>query len=140
MFGFKRSNVEELSEEEAKKVNEKFNSFKKKSYSEDDMNKVFENEDKIMGKMKDKNLAGFIEDVKIFFLMLKDFFTRKYTEVPVGTIMAIAGSLLYVLAPIDIIPDFIPVVGFLDDAGVIAACMNFVKVDIEKYKQFKGLK
>lgn len=86
MFGFKRSNVEELSEEEKRKINEKFDSFKKKSYSEEDMNKVFDNEDKIMGKMGDKNLIGFIEDVKIFFLMLKDFFTRKYTEVPVGTI------------------------------------------------------
>lgn len=139
MFGFKRSNVEELSEEEEKKINEKFNSYKEKSYSEDDMNKVFDNEDKIMGKMNDKNLKGFIEDVKIFFMMLKDFFTRKYTDVPIGTIMAIAGSLLYVLSPIDIIPDFIPGVGYLDDAGVIAACMNFVKIDIKKYKQFKGL-
>lgn len=137
MFGFKRPNVEELSEEETKKVNEKFNSFKRKAYSEDDMKKVFDNEDKIMGKMNDMNLKGFIEEVKIFFLMLKDFFTRKYTEVPVGTIMAIAGSLLYVLSPIDIIPDFIPVIGLLDDAGVIAACMNFVKLDIEKYKKFK---
>ena len=139
MFGFKRPNVEELSEEETKKVNEKFNSFKRKAYSEDDMKKVFDNEDKIMGKMNDMNLKGFIEEVKIFFLMLKDFFTRKYTEVPVGTIMAIAGSLLFVLSPIDIIPDFIPVVGFLDDAGVIAACMNFVKIDLENYKKFKGL-
>lgn len=139
MFGFKRSNVEELSEEEKRKINEKFDSFKKKSYSEEDMNKVFDNEDKIMGKMGDKNLIGFIEDVKIFFLMLKDFFTRKYTEVPVGTIMAIAGSLLYVLSPIDVIPDFIPVAGYLDDAGVIAACMNFVKYDLDKYKKSKGL-
>lgn len=140
MFGIKKTKVEELSKEESRKVNEKFDSFKKKSYSEEDMNKVFSNEEKIMGKMNDKNLKGFIEDVKIFFLMLKDFFSRKYTEVPVGTIMAIVGSLLYVLSPIDIIPDFIFGVGYLDDAGVIAACLNFVKIDIAKYKEFKGLK
>jgi len=136
---FKRSNTEKLSKEEEAKVNEKFNSFKNKEYSEDDMNKVFDNEDKIMGKMNDKNLKKFVEDVKIFFSMLKDFFTRKYTSVPVGTIMAIVGSLLYVLSPIDVIPDFIPVVGYLDDAGVIALCLNFVKTDIDKYKEFKGL-
>ena len=51
--------------------------------------------------------------------MLKDFFTKKYTEVPVGTITAIAGSLLYVLSPIDIIPDFILGVGYIDDAAII---------------------
>ena len=137
MFKFKRENQEELSEEEAKKVNEKFNSFKNKKYSEDDMHKVFDNEETIMNKMNDKNLKGFIEEVKLFFSMLKDFFIKKYTEVPVGTIMAIVGSLLYVLSPVDIIPDFIPVVGYIDDAGIVALCMNFVRTDLEKYKKFK---
>ena len=139
MFNFKRDNQEELSEKETQKINEKFNSFKDKKYSEDDVNKVFDNEETILNKMNDKNLKGFIDDVKLFFSMLKDFVTKKYTEVPVGTIMAIAGSLLYVLSPIDVIPDFLPVVGYLDDAGVIALCMNFVKADLDKYKQFKGL-
>lgn len=139
MFKFGKRNQEELTEKEAQKVNEKFNSFKNKQYSEDDMHKVFDNEETILNKMNDKNLKGFLDDVKLFFSMLKDFFTKKYTEVPVGTIMAIAGSLLYVLAPIDVIPDFIPVAGYLDDAGIIALCMKFVKNDLDKYKNFKGL-
>ena len=108
MFGFSRSKAEELTEEEARRVNERFNSFKNDEYSENDMHKVFENEDTIMGKMNNKNLRGFVEDVKIFFSMLKDFFTKKYTDVPIGTVMAIAGSLLYVLLPVDVIPSFIP--------------------------------
>ena len=139
MFKFGKRNQEELTEKEAQKVNEKFNSFKNKQYSEEDMHKVFDNEETILNKMNDKNLKGFLDDVKLFFSMLKDFFTKKYTEVPVGTIMAIAGSLLYVLAPIDVIPDFIPVAGYLDDAGIIALCMKFVKNDLDKYKNFKGL-
>ena len=71
--------------------------------------------------------------------MLKDFFTKKYPEVPVGTIIAIAGSLLYVLAPLDVVPDFIPLAGYLDDAGIISLCIKFVKDDLDKYKEFKGL-
>ena len=138
MFKF-RKNQEELSEKEAKKVNEKFNSFKNKKYSEEDMHKVFDNEENILNKMNDKNLKEFLEDVKLFFSMLKDFFTRKYTNVPIGTIVSIAASLLYVLAPLDLIPDFLPFVGYLDDAGIIALCINGFKADLENYKEFKGL-
>lgn len=94
------------------------------------MHKIFENEDTIMGKMNNKNLRGFVEDVKIFFSMLKDFFIKKYTEVPIGTVMAIAGSLLYVLLPVDVIPDFIPVVGYLDDDAILAACMVLCDTDL----------
>lgn len=140
MFGFGKNHGEELSAAEAAKVNEKFESFKNKNYSEADMNKVFDNESKIMGKMNDDQLAEFMDDVKLFFMMLKDFFTKKYTEVPVGTIMAIVGSLLYVLSPIDIIPDFIPIIGYLDDAAVLALCMKFVKYDVDQYKAFKDIK
>ena len=121
----KRGKQQELSEKEAKRVNEKFNSFKNKQYSEDDMNKVFDNEENILKKMNNKYLNDFIEDIKLYFLMLKDFFTKKYTKVPVGTIVAIAATLLYVLAPLDLIPDFMPFVGYLDDAGIDLAATQF---------------
>lgn len=52
--------------------------------------------------------------------MLGDVFTSKYKKVPIGTIAAIVGTLLYVLSPIDFIPDFMPVVGYLDDVAMLA--------------------
>ena len=137
MFNFKRKNQEELSEEEAKKVNEKFNSFKDKEYSEDFLNDVFEKEDAINKKMDAARLKEFTDDVKLFFSMLKDFFTKKYTDVPVATIMSVAGTLLYVFLPFDVIPDFIPGIGFIDDAAMIALCLRMAKFDIDKYKAWK---
>ena len=71
--------------------------------------------------------------------MLGDVFTGKYKKVPVGTIAAIVGTLLYVLSPIDLIPDFIPVIGYLDDAAMLALCLNFTKYDVEEYKKDKKL-
>ena len=65
--------------------------------------------------------------------MLKDFITKKYTDVPVATIMSVAGTLLYVFLPIDISPDF----GFIDDAAMITLCLRMAKLDIEKYKAWK---
>ncbi len=36
------------------------------------------------------------------------------------------GALVYFVLPIDAIPDAIPFIGYLDDAGVLAAAMKFV--------------
>lgn len=134
---FKRSEKEPLSKSEEERINKKFESFKNKEYSEDFLHDVFDKEDVINKKMKSAKLKEFAQEVKLFFCMLKDFFTKKYTDVPIGTIMSIAGTLLYVFLPIDVIPDFIPVIGYLDDAAMITLCIKMVKTDLDKYKTWK---
>ena len=72
-------------------------------------------------------------DIPAIFLTLKD------KDTPI--LVKIFGSITiaYALSPIDLIPDFIPVVGYLDDAAVLAACMAFVHSDVQRYKEFMGL-
>ena len=128
-----------LSEEQSDRAHKEFESFKDKKYSEEDLNKLFENEENILDKMNDDNLKEFVEAVKLLFFMPKDFITGNYREIPIRTILAITGTLLYIFNPFDFIPDFIPGVGYLDDAGIIAVCLTAIKADIDKYKEFKGL-
>jgi len=45
--------------------------------------------------------------------------------------------LLYILSPIDLILDIIPVIGWLDDIFILGLCISFVKKDVDKYKQWK---
>lgn len=119
------------------KVNEKFESFD--SYTEEDAQKVMDNQEKIEKIASNDTLHKYLADIKLYFQMLGDVFTGKYKKVPVGTIAAIVGTLLYVLSPIDFIPDFIPVVGYLDDAAMLALCLNFTRFDVEEYKKNKKL-
>ena len=133
MKDFNQKDIDENMEE---KVGEKFDSFD--SYTEDDAHKVMDNQEKIEKIASNETLHKYLNDIKLYFQMLGDVFTGKYKKVPVGTIAAIVGTLLYVLSPIDIIPDPIPIVGFLDDAAVMAACLNFTKYDVEKYKRYLG--
>ncbi len=50
---------------------------------------------------------------------------RKHPEVPRAAKVAIVVALLWVLSPIDLIPEFIPVIGPLDDVVVVALCLRF---------------
>ena len=72
---------------------------------------------------------------KILFDMIRD----KEYAVDKKTYLIIAGALAYVVFPVDIIPDFIPGVGFLDDAFVLGYVVKQLSDEIEAYKKFKGL-
>ena len=85
---------------------------------------------------KHKDLE-FIEDVKILFSMVTDSIKGKY-KIDSKTFLVIAGALAYAALPTDLIPDFIPGIGFIDDAFVIGWTMKTLKDEIENYKRFKS--
>jgi len=45
------------------------------------------------------------------------------------------AAVAYVIWPLDLIPDGIPVIGWLDDAGVIAAAAAFLVAEIRRHER-----
>jgi uncharacterized membrane protein YkvA (DUF1232 family) len=82
-------------------------------------------------------LGKFVDDFKLLIAVVRDYRRGMYRKIPFWTIAAIVGALLYVLNPLDLIPDFIPLVGQIDDAAVVAACLLMVRQDLHKYKKWK---
>ena len=75
--------------------------------------------------------------IPVMISLVKNYVQGKYTTVPYGTILAILSALIYFLAPIDIVPDFIPLAGYIDDMAVLGLCMNMVSIDIETYEKWR---
>ena len=106
-----------------------------KGVTEEDLKEVLKKRDDIEKKFKDDNPLGkFIADAKDLFFLIHDYILGEYRDIPYWSIAAIAAALLYVLNPFDLIPDAIPVIGLLDDAMVVAACLAMVEKDLFKYK------
>lgn len=109
-----------------------------KNVTEDDLKKVLDKRDEIEEKFKGNGPLGrFIADLKFLFSIIQDYIKGEYREIPYWSIAAIVAALLYVLSPIDLIPDFIPVVGYVDDALVVAACLAMLEQDLHEYKEWK---
>lgn len=106
--------------------------------TEEDIQKVISRADDIQRKFTGHSPLGrFISDLKIMISLIKDFWDKSYREVPWWTIGAVVTALLYVLNPVDIVPDFIPFFGLLDDAAVVSACLFLVEKDLNKYRNWK---
>ena len=69
--------------------------------------------------------------------LVKSYIQKDYTDLPVGTIVAAISAILYVVSPVDLIPDTIPGIGHNDDALVIAACIALIGTDLDEYTAWR---
>ncbi|MFA5835219.1 MAG: DUF1232 domain-containing protein [Bacteroidota bacterium] len=84
-------------------------------------------------------VKSFLKDLKLLLEILKAWYSGKYTTIPTKTLILIIVALVYLITPIDLIPDFLPG-GLIDDAAVIMWVLKSIGEDIKKYKLWKKRK
>jgi uncharacterized membrane protein YkvA (DUF1232 family) len=62
---------------------------------------------------------------------------RDYRDVSRGTIVLVVAGLLYLISPIDAIIDAIPVLGYLDDAAVLAWVLGQVRAELDLFREWE---
>ncbi|RDC57416.1 DUF1232 domain-containing protein [Pedobacter chinensis] len=82
-------------------------------------------------------LEGVWGKMVLLFGVAKDYVNGDYTEIPKRSIVAILGGLIYFLSPLDVVPDFVPILGFIDDIFILNLVYKQVIKDLEKYKAWK---
>ena len=91
--------------------------------------KILKDEDKLerlLQRLEKKlktipKLGDILANVPIMVSLVRSYIKKEYTNIPIGTIIAVISAVAYIVSPIDIIPDFIPGVGYLDDAAIVVA-------------------
>jgi uncharacterized membrane protein YkvA (DUF1232 family) len=91
---------------------------------EEDIQRISEN----INKMKKGPITKLWDTVQKLFKLVKDP-TAAWPQKALAI-----GSLIYLVSPIDAVPDLIPVVGLLDDAGVLTAAVAAIGSAISKYE------
>ncbi|MBW2217965.1 MAG: DUF1232 domain-containing protein [Deltaproteobacteria bacterium] len=120
------------------KINDAYVRKNAKKISGKDIEKVADKADEIRNKVKKSGILGrYIEDIKLLCGMVKDYCNGSYREIPFRIISSVVFTLLYILSPIDIIPDVIPVIGYIDDLMVLSLCLNLIEDDLLKYRRWK---
>lgn len=102
-----------------------------------DLEMVMENKEAIDKKLSGSGMKKYAELGKLMFGMLKDYKKGIYQNVPWFTIAAIGLSLLYVFNPLDMVPDFIPGVGYVDDFALFTIVLRFIQSDLHSYLDWK---
>lgn len=75
---------------------------------------------------------GFVKKIPDIFRMVKMWRKGEYPVKSIDLILPLVG-LLYVISPIDIIPDFIIVAGVLDDIAVLSLAIPKLIREVDKF-------
>ena len=81
-------------------------------------------------------LKSALKNVRVLYALFNDTVNGKY-KLPPASVAMIGGGLLYFILPADLIPDFIPVIGYLDDLAVLNTIMNSLNEEIRDYRIWK---
>lgn len=125
-----------LSEKQNSFLKKIFDSFQTKEVGQTELDKICKNEDGLKKSITNKWLKSFAEEILCLIDMVKAVARRDYTEISKASLATIVFTLIYVFSPVDLIPDVVPGVGFLDDAGMVTLCLKAVHDAVMAYKKW----
>jgi uncharacterized membrane protein YkvA (DUF1232 family) len=73
------------------------------------------------------------EDMGSIIRLTRAWANGRYREIPKASLLAVVGALVYFLMPLDIIPDPILALGFLDDVVVLRYAMRYARRDLDAF-------
>ncbi len=77
--------------------------------------------------------------VRLLWMVLRDYVTGAYRQLPWKAVAALAAAVVYVVSPVDLVPDFLVPVGWTDDLVALALVWGLVKRELRDYCAWKGL-
>ena len=82
-------------------------------------------------------LAKFRDALYTTFRLVKAFSSGQYRQVSWYNLVLMVAALVYFVAPIDMIPDFIIGAGLLDDAMLLSWTLKQVAMEIERFTDWE---
>jgi uncharacterized membrane protein YkvA (DUF1232 family) len=86
-----------------------------------------------------KNGFAQIKDLMFTFIRLvRNFTNGRYRQVSRKSIIIGVATLLYLVLPIDLVPDFIPMFGLMDDLSLMAWFIKSFQGELEKFSAWEA--
>lgn len=83
------------------------------------------------------SVASAKEKLNVLSRITNAYVSGKYRTIPWKTMITVLAAIIYFLNPLDLIPDFIPLMGLTDDLGVLVWVYNSISTEIDKFLEWE---
>ncbi len=87
---------------------------------------------------REDHLKGVKDEAMILVNLVQDTVKRRYKGLNKKNLIFVVGAILYLISPLDLIPDFLVGIGFGDDLAILTYVFRHLKQEIDAYKEWKG--
>ncbi len=84
-----------------------------------------------------EKLGDVKQGLGVLIRMLRSWAGGKYKGISAASLVILAGTVLYFLNPFDVIPDFLPLIGYTDDISLIVFAISRLKGEFEKFEEWE---
>lgn len=82
--------------------------------------------------------SSVVDDFRALIRLVVAYARGFYRQIPLDKLVVVVAGLIYVVSPVDVIPDVVPGVGFLDDAAVIAWVIKAVREELDAFREWEA--
>lgn len=89
-------------------------------------------------KIKEVNVrniknSSLVERVRVLIRMVRAYASGRYRGIKVTNLLLLVAAIVYFVTPLDFVPDFIPITGFVDDFTVVLWVYGKLQEEIDAY-------
>ena len=70
--------------------------------------------------------------------LIRAFYNGKYKRIPWESLISIIVAIAYFTSPLDLIPDFLPGIGYLDDAMIVRFVYRSVRTELNRFMEWES--
>lgn len=102
------------------------------------LRKLFDEARRKMGSMPKTPFKELWAYLQAMLRLIRAYYRGDYRQISVATLVIIIAAIIYVIDPWDLIPDWIPGVGFIDDATVLAFAVQKTRETLDNFTDWEG--
>lgn len=87
--------------------------------------------------IKKNGFKSMTSDMMLLGNYVRDIVEGRYKEYKRADLVLVVGAIIYVVTPMDILPDFILALGLVDDVAIVSWAVNQLGEELSRYRQWR---